>query len=328
MAMNPDELKKKLRGIVSVLFCPYTSHGELNLKGLQKNTEFLLDFALDGNKPMVIMTNGSTTECYANSIEEQKKVIKTVVDTVAGRLPVIAGVSQPGTKLTMEMARYAEEIGADCAMVLPPYYHHASREGLYRHYREIAGSIKIGVMVYNYADVSATLIPPDLMARLAEVDNIVACKDNATGFSDLAYKALMIDPKDMVLIAGQGEVQYIAAAAYGYKYRGFVSFIANFAPALSYEVYTAVQKKDFNKAFAAFRKQSPIWQFISKVEKKRESISVIPGCLRSSYSYMSVGKAAMELAGRYGGRLRLPMEDLTPAEKRELGKILKETGVL
>jgi 4-hydroxy-tetrahydrodipicolinate synthase len=328
MPINLDELKKRLKGMIPVQYCPYTKGGELDLEGLKENTEFLIDFATAGNKDVVIMTNGSTTECFANSIEEQKKVIKTVVDTVAGRLPVVAGVSQPGTKLTIELAKYAEEVGVDCAMVVPPYYHHASKEGMYRHYKEIADSIGIGVMVYNNADASATLIPLDLMARLAKIDNMVACKDNATSFADLAFKALTINPEDMVLIAGQGEVQYIGAAAYGFKYQGFVSFIGNFAPSLSYEVYTAVKRGNFKKAYEILRKQLPLWSLISKVERKRESISVIPACLRGSYAYMGVGKAAMDLVGLNGGPLRLPMEDLTAAERQGLKEVLKEIGVL
>lgn len=322
------EAGKKLEGVIPVLFCPYTANDELDLEGLKRNTEVLVNFTETGNKPMGILANGSTTECYANSIEEQKKVIQTVVNTVGGRLPVIAGVSQAGTKLTIELAKYAQEVGADFVLVLPPFYHHASKEGIYHHFKEIAATINIGVVVYNNPDVSATLMPPDFMLRLAELDNVVACKDNATSFSDLANKAFSIASEKMVLLAGQGEVQYLAAAAYGSKYRGLVSFIANFAPELSYAVYTAVLQQDFHQASQALAKQLPIWQFVSKVEKKRESISIIPPGLKTSYAYMSVGKAAMELVGLHGGPLRPPMEDLTSEEKKEVKNVLKEMGVI
>jgi len=271
---------QNLKGVVAVLFCPYTKQDKLDLKGLIKNTQFLLDFASEGHKPLVIMTNGSTTESYANTQEEQKQVIRTVTETVAGKVPVIAGVSQSGTKLTIELAKYAEKAGADYAMVAPPYYHHASQSGLFRHYQAVAGAIDIGVVVYNNAAVSATLMPPDFLFKLAEIKNIVACKDNSVTFSDLANKALTIIPDNMALLAGQGEMQYLAAASYGFKYRGFVSYIANFAPALSYAVYEAVQNKDFDRAFQELQKQAPLWQFVSKIEKKRESLSVIPGGLK------------------------------------------------
>jgi len=325
--MTLNALKKRLKGIVPVQFCPYTKEGEVDIEGLRENTKFLLDFVKDGNKDVVLMTNGSTTECYANSVEEQKRIIKTVVDTVAGKLPVVAGVSQPAPRLTIEMARYAEEVGVDCAMVVPPYYHHASKEGLYRYYQEVADAVNIGIMIYNNADVSGTLIPSDLIARLAKIDNIVATKDNSPNAADYAFNALMIDPEDMVLISGLGEIQYVGSAAYGFKYRGFVSFIGNFAPSLSYAVYEAVEEGDFKKAFETLRRELPLWRLLAKIESKRESISVFPEWLRAPFTYIGIGKAAMDLVGLRGGPVHLPMEDLTDGEKQELKEVLKEMGV-
>jgi 4-hydroxy-tetrahydrodipicolinate synthase len=209
VSMTLNELKKRLKGIIPVQYCPYTKNNELDVEGLKRNTQFLVDFAKSGNKDVVIMTNGSTTEFYANSIEEQKMVIKTVVDTVVGRIPVVAGVSQAGVERTIEMAKYAEEVGVDCALVVSPYYHVPTKEGLYRFFEEIVNAVGISIMVYNNADVSGALIPPDLMARLSKIDNIVATKDNATAAADYAFKALTIDPEDMILLTGLGEVQYI-----------------------------------------------------------------------------------------------------------------------
>jgi len=328
MAMTLDELKKRLKGIVPVQYCPYTKDKELNIEGLRENTQFLVDFAKDGNKDVVLMTNGSTTECYANSLEEQKTVIKTVVETVSGKIPVVAGVAQAGAERTIELAKYAEEVGADCAMMTPPYYHGASKEGMYQYSKAVAEAVNIGIMIYNNAAVSGTLIPPDLTARLAKIDNVIAVKDNATNAADYAFKALTIEPEDMILLNGLGEIHYVGSAAYGYKYRGFITFIGNFAPALSYVVYEAVEAGDFKKALEALRKQLPVLSLLAKFNKKRESISIIPECLRSNYMYMGVGKAAMDIAGLHGGPLRLPMEDLTDEEKQELKAALKEMGVI
>jgi len=328
MSMTLHELKKRLKGIVPVQYCPYTKEGELDVEGLKENTQFLVDFAQDGDKDVVVMTNGSTTEFYANSIEEQKKVIKTVVDTVDGKKPVIAGAMQAAAERTIEMVKYAEEAGVDCAMVVLPYYHAPSKEGMYRYYEAVANAVNIGIMIYNNADVSGTLIPPDLMARLAKIKNIIAVKDNATNAADYAFKALTIDPEDMVLLAGQGEVHYVGAAAYGLRYKGFVTSYANFAPPLSYAVYEAVKAGNFKEALEALRKLLPLVGLLSKFNKKRESISIIPECLRTNYMYMSIGKAAMDLVGLSGGSLRLPMEDLTDEEKQELKEALAEMGVI
>jgi len=328
MSMSLGDFKKKLKGIVPVQYCPYTKDKELDVEGLRANTKFIVDFAKDGNKDVVLMTNGSTTECYANSIEEQKMVMKTVVETVGGAVPVITGVSQAAAERTIELAKYAEEVGADCAMVVPPYYHTASKEGMYQYYKAVAKAINIGIMIYNNPDVSGTLISPDLMARLAKIDNIIALKDNATNAADYAFKALTINPEDLVMINGLGDIHYVGSAAYGSKYRGFVNFFGNFAPTLSYAVYEAVKEENFKKALEALRKQLPVWSLLTKFNKKRESISVIPECLRVNYMYMGLGKAAMDIVGLHGGPLRLPMEDLTDEERQELKAALKETGVI
>ena len=111
--------------------------------------------------------------------------------------------------------------------------------------------MNIGIVVYNNPDVSGTLIPPDLMVRLSRIDNIIAAKDNSPTAASYFWKAVSIDPEDMVLINGLGEVEYVAAAAYGLQYRGFVNFIGNFAPQLPYNVYKAVKADDFVQAMEA-----------------------------------------------------------------------------
>jgi len=326
--MSPDEFRKRCKGIVPVQYCPYTESGELDVEGLKENTEFLVEFAEKGNKDLVVMTNGSTTEFYANSIEEQKTVIKTVVETVDGRVPVVAGVSQAGTRETIKMAKYAEEVGADCAMVVLPYYHTPTKEGMYRHYKSVADSVKIAIMIYNNPAVSGALIDPWLMQRLSKIENIVALKDNTPNAAEYAWKVALIDPEDMVLLNGLGELHYVGSAAYGLRYQGFVTFIGNFAPSTSYDIYEAVSKGDFKKAMEALKRQLPIFALLSKFMKRREDTSIIPSILRTNYMYMSVGKACMDLVGLHGGPLRLPMEDLTDEEKEELKRVLEEAGII
>lgn len=326
--MDLEEFKKQCKGLIPVQYCPYTEGMELDLEGLRENTEFLVNFAEEEDRDVVIMTNGSTTEFYANTIEEQKKVIDTVVDTVDGRVPVIAGASEAGAIKTIKMVKYVEQSGADCAMVVLPYYHIPTKRGMYRYYEKVAEAVDIGIMVYNNPNVSGCLIPPDLMAKLAKIDNIVAVKDNTTNAAEYAQKALTIDPEDMVLINGLGELHYAGSAAYKHQYKGFVSFVGNFAPSFSYRIYEAVKNKNFTKAGQALNQQLPLWNFVGKLMKKRESLSIIPKCLRTNLMYMGVGKAALDLVGLNGGPVRLPCDTLTREEKQELKSILQDIGPL
>jgi len=327
--MNPEEFKKKCRGIIPVQFCPYTSSGNIDTEGLRENTEFLVEFAEKGSRDLVIMTNGSTTEFYANSVEEQKEVIKIVVDTVDGKVPVIAGASHSGTREAIKMAKYVEEVGADCVIIVPPYYHTPTKEGLFKHYKSIADSVKIAVMVYNNPAVSGLMIDPELTQRLSKIENIVALKDNSPNAGDYAWKAALIDPKDMVLLNGLGELHYFGSAAGGLHYRGFVTFIGNFAPSISYKIYETVSSGKFDKARKVFREKIlPIYRLVGKFMKRREDASIIPSVLRTNYMYMSVGKACMDLVGLHDGPLRQPLEDLTEEEKEEVKRTLEEIGVI
>jgi 4-hydroxy-tetrahydrodipicolinate synthase len=329
--MEPDEFREKCKGIVPVQYCPYTKDcASIDLKALERNTQFLVDFAKNGTKDVIILTNGSTTEFYANSMEEQRSVIKTVVETVDGSIPVIVGVSQAGTKEAIKMAKYAEEVGADCAMVTLPYYHTPFKEGLYQHYKAIADSINIAIMIYNNPDVSGAIIDPELMARLSKIDNIVALKDNTPITGEFFFKTLLIEPDDMALLNGMGEIAYLGSAAYGFRYKGFITFIGNFAPQLSYELYESVEReRDFVKAEEVLKKLAPIWGLVTKFSAKRPTPSLIPGGYKTPYAYMDLGKAAMDLIpGLYGGPIRLPLQDTTDDEKGELKEALKKVGLL
>jgi len=332
MPLEPQEFRKRCRGILPVQFCPYTEdRGAINVEALRSNTEFLVDFTLEGNRDLIIMTNGSTTEFYANSIEEQKTVIKTVVETVDGRVPVIAGVSQAGTRETIKMAKYAEEVGADCVMVVTPYYHTPFAEGMYQHYKSIAEAVKIAVIIYNNPAVSAAMIDPQLTARLAEMENIVAIKDNSPLAVEWFMKAKLIDEEKMALCIGTGEINYVAAAAFGFRYKGFITALANYAPQISYSVYEAVEKdRDFEKAYNILvERVAPLVEFMARCIARRRKTSILPYGFGGAYIYQAVGKAAMDLIpDLYGGPCRLPMEELTEEEKRELEEVLRKIGIL
>jgi len=330
VVMKPEEFRKRCRGIIPVQFCPYTSNcARIDLDALKRNTRFLVDFAREGNKDMLIMTNGSTTEFYANSIEEQQSVIETVVDAVSGAVPVIAGVSQAGTEQTIRMARYAQEVGADCVMAALPYYHTPFREGAYHHFRAVAEAVNIGVMIYNNPDVAGAVIDSELVARLSRIDNIVALKDNTPIAGEFFFKTLLVESEDMAFLNGMGEIGYVASAAYGFRYRGFITFIANFAPQLSYELYQTIEKeRDFIKGQEILRKLAPFWSLLIKFSAKRQSLSLIPGGYQAPYAYMDLGKAAMDLMGLYGGPIRLPLEDTTDEEKKELKQVLKRMELI
>jgi len=324
--MTPSELKSVLRGVLPVQLIPFTAQGEIDVKGLEENTRFLVDFAQgEGGRDIVILTNGSTSECYALSAQQEKTIIRTVVEASAG-VPVIAGVSEPGTELTVESARYAEQVGAAGLMVMPPYYHYPTREGLYRHYEQITKSVQIGIMVYNNPVVSGSWVPADLMKQIAELPEVVAIKENTTSIVQYYDMVRSFGPDELNLICGLGEKEYVAEAAY--RCDGLVSVIANFAPEWSYQVYEAGRNKDFSQANKLLAKVEPYYNVLASVNRSHPYATIMPDTSQENYAYQAVAKSAMDLVGLHGGSVKLPMIDLTGEEILELKAALEEIGLI
>lgn len=326
MGMKPEELKEKMKGILIVLMTPFTEKDELDEEGLRENIDFILDKCR--NKDVIIISTGSTGECYALTDDEWKKTVKITVEEVNGAFPVVVGTMKEATKLTIERSKYAQEVGADGVMIVPPYYHLPSTEGLYNHYKKIAESINIGVTIYNNPVVSKVWIDPKLMKKLSKIENIIACKENTGDLAKYYSMTQNVDSKDMVFVTGRGELYYSYAVMHGC--RGFITSIANFAPELDLELYDAGSKLDVLRIRSAIKKLEPIMNLRSKYSERLKIPHIMSAHLGidSLSIYQAILKEAMNLVGLRGGKVRLPMDNLNNEEIKELKQVLKETGVL
>jgi len=327
MSLSPKQLKEGMRGILHLVMTPFDENEEIDEKALREGVRYVVD-KLKGEDAVFIPT-GSTGEFYAMTDEECRKVAKIVVEEVNGAFPVVVGTGRAGTKPAIKMSRFAQEIGADGVMIVLPYYHLVTEEGIYRHYKKIAENIDIGIMIYNNPVTSKLYISPDLMARLSKIDNIIADKENTPKAVTYYWMQKIIDPEDMVIVCGLGQLMYPFEALFGCP--GYVTELANFAPDIATELYKATMQKDFNKLTELVDKIAPYHEFIAKIAQKR---GVLPTVLSPHIAidelpfYQSVCKEAMNLIGLPGGRVRDPMENITSQEKDELKGILKDLGVL
>ena len=327
MSMEPKELKDKIKGIIHLVVSPFDKNGQLDEKMLRKSLNFTIN-ALKG-QDAVFLTTGSTAEFYAMTDDECKKAIAVAVEEVAGKFPVIAGTGRPGTKLTIEMSQSAQNLGADGVLVVSPYYQPATKEGLFRHFKEVAENIDIGIMIYNNPVTSKLWIPPELMARLSKIENIIADKENKTNAVAYYWMQKAVDPKDMVIICGIGQLMYTFYALYGCP--GFVTEFANFAPDIAISFYEAAQQRDFDKLTQLADKIAPYQQFLVELARKRSAIPTVLSPYISSGElvlYQTVIKEAMSLVGLPSGAVREPMENLTAGEKEQLRKVLTDMGIL
>lgn len=324
MALTPEVMRERIKAVVIVQATPLNQDGSLDLEGLKANTRFLLEKC--AGKRFVLVPTGSTGEAYALSDKERLTVIETVIDTVAGRMPVIAGTAAAGTGLTIELSQAAEKAGADGVQVVLPYYHVPSEEGLVSHFLKLANALRIGVVIYNNPAVSKLWMPPHLMARCAEHPNIIADKENTSDVT--LFKAMRdaIDPAKMSVLCGLGDLQFAYTAALGCS--GFVSSTANFAPELSIELLDAADACNFARIREIIARTGKVYEFAGVCARNRgRDPWILPG-YTSGHIYVGVLKAAMDILGLAGGPVRGPGDDLTAAERQQLKGILRDIGLL
>lgn len=322
--MQLSDLKKAMKGVFVVQITPFNKDGSLDLEGMRANTHWLVE-RMSG-KDFALVPLGSTGEFYAMSDDECKAVIKMVVEEVNGRLPVIAGTARAGTQETIKMCQYAQSVGADGVQVVLPYYHIPEEEGMYQHYRQVAESVNIGVMLYNNPGVSSSWVKPALMAKLSKIPNFIAVKESTPSILSYYRMQKTVDPKDTAILCGPGEQMFSFEAVYGCT--GFVTYVANFAPELSYLIYEAAVARDFNKLAKLVNSMAPLFSFMAKVSISHGPDTAARGSEAEPVMFISATKAAMDILGLRGGEVRLPLTGINEEEKAELSGILKAMNIL
>lgn len=323
--LKPQELRERLKSMTVIVMTPFDENDEIDYAGLNKNVEGLVA-ALKG-KDASLVASGSNSEFYALTDEERRKVIETVVDTTNGALPVIAGTAEAGTKLAVQWSKFAQEAGADGVMVVAPYYHVPSEEGMYAHFARIAEAIDIGVMVYNNPQVTGSWINPKLMARIADIDNVVGDKETTTIVQNQLAMLKAIDPNKMTISCGAGELMFSYMSLAGSP--GFVATpMGNFAPKFFYGFLEASREKDFRRMQDLVNKVELLIRLVGKLTAAHGHTGAHASPFTGGHWSIPVTKAGMNLAGMVGGRVRLPLVDLNEAEYAELKSIMQKMGVL
>ena len=321
MALSPDQMRERMKAVAIVLATPFQRDGSLDLEGLKTNTRFLLQ-ACKGRRAVLVPT-GSTGEAYALSDAERLQVIETVLESANGQLPVVAGTAKASTELTIELSRAAEHAGADGVQVVLPYYHVPSDDGLCRHFLRLGDALGIGVMIYNNPLVSKLWMAPHLVARCAEHPNIVADKESTLDVAQ--YKAVRdaVDPSKMTVLCGPGDLHFACEAALGCP--GFVSWTANFAPALSLDLLDAADACDFVRVREIIAKVGRFYNFVGVCARNRGRDPWQLSAYTAGHIYVGILKAALEIIGLAGGPVRGPGDDLTPVERSQLRELIDNT---
>jgi 4-hydroxy-tetrahydrodipicolinate synthase len=234
------EARKKLRGSICPVVTPFTEDGAIDEKAFKELVNWQIECGSHG-----ISVTGTSGEPSSLTIEERKRVMDLAKETIAGRVIFTPGTGSTNHDETMELTKYAEEIGADAAMVIVPYYNKPNQEALYQHFKTVADSVEIPIIIYNIPGRSAVNMEVSTMKRLVEdCPNIIGVKESNKDFEHV-NRVLLNCGRDFLLFSGIELLCYPMLAIGG---AGFISATANVEPVKVAELYNAWAAGDVAKA--------------------------------------------------------------------------------
>ena len=294
--------KMSFSGIIPAMLTPFTRSGDLDLAGLKKNVDFLIESGVSQ-----IMCLGSTGEAATLSREECVKVTEATVKAANGKVPVMAGTGATSTREVIERSKEAKNAGADSVMIVTPFYEIPNQEGLYKHYASIADAVDIPICLYNIPPHTQVEIAPETLEKLAEIDNIAALKDSSGNLSYFAEVLRRVGDKMAILTGGDD----ITLPCFALGCHGAILALANIAPRMVVDLFQAIQQKEREKSLDIFFKLLPISRAISVPQ-----------------NFPAPVKEAVNMLGRPAGPARSPIVPLGNAEKAEIKKTLQYAGLL
>lgn len=290
------------KGAGVAIVTPMKENGEVNYEKFAEMIEFQIANGTDA-----IIVCGTTGESSTLTHEEHLDVIKYCTEKVAGRIPVVAGTGSNCTETAVYLSGEAEKYGVDGLLLVSPYYNKATQNGLYTHFKTIAESVKLPIILYNVPSRTGCNILPDTVIRLChDVENIVGVKEASGNLSQIAR--LAAKAKGTVDIYSGNDDQIVPILSLGGK--GVISVLSNVAPKETHEICAKYFEGD--------------------VEGSRDlQLRAMDLCdvLFCEVNPIPV-KKALNLMGMEAGSLRLPLTEMEEANAAKLEKAMREFGIL
>jgi 4-hydroxy-tetrahydrodipicolinate synthase len=291
----------KLHGIIPPVVTPMTADQEIDLPGLRKHIDLMLARGVHG-----IFVLGTTGEFYALDDREKQQVIAAAVEHCRGRSPVYAGTGAETTREVVRLTRLAEKEGASGVSVITPYFLKPNQSELADHFRRVAESTALPVVLYNNpATCGGLSIEPDTVARLAEIPNIIGIKDSSGDLQN-TIEIIRSTPRETFAVLNGRDTLILAALEFGAQ--GAIPASCNIAPDLCVGIYESFVKGDTVAAKA----------FQSRLHPIRMAMALGTG--------NGAIKEAMALLGRPAGPNRSPIAPLSDEKRQKLRQILERSA--
>jgi len=289
------------KGSIVAIVTPF-KNGKVDESKLKELVEFQIKNGTNGIVPC-----GTTGESPTLSHEEHGRVVEVCVEAANGRVPVIAGAGSNSTSEAIRMVQHAAKVGANGVLVVTPYYNKPTQEGLYQHFKAVAASSELPVVLYNIEGRAARNIETPTVARLAkDCKNIIAVKEASGSLSQMQAVRLAC-PEDFVLLSGDDALTLPLLSIGG---KGIISVVANIVPKDVAELVKAFEKGNLEEAQKIHFKLLPL------VKAMFIETNPVPV------------KEAMEILGLCPAEVRLPMYKMSDDNKKLLKSALKDYGLV
>jgi 4-hydroxy-tetrahydrodipicolinate synthase len=277
----------KFRGVYAVTLTPFNRDESVDEDGVREHANWLVEQGVHG-----IICTGSTGEAASLSEQERKRVVEITIDAVRRRVPVLVGSGANSTRDTIMYSRHAEEAGADGLMVIHPFYCMPNERELFEHYKRLARSVLIPIMIYNNPVTSGIDMKPELLARFAEFENIQYIKDATDDIKRVGQVKRLCGDR-ISFFVGCDNIMF---ECWLMGAEGWVSGMANILPRQCVKLWNLTIQGEIDKARKLYYRMLPLGDMLD-----------------SEGLFIQYLKAGSELLGRPLGKPRRPL--LPPTTK-------------
>lgn len=295
----------KLEGTTVAMVTPFTREDKVDEEGMRENMNYLLERGVNG-----LLAAGTTGESATITHQEQKKMMEILVDEVKGKAAAVAGAGSNSSKEALDLVKYAEDIGADYALVITPYYNKPQQHGLYEHYKMLSESVDIPMIVYNVPSRTGTDIDVETIGQVAQLDNIVAIKEanpDLDKVSQTIHKLKSLDVDDFLILSGNDNLT-LPMISQGCN--GVISVVGNVDPARMSEMVKKAIEGDFQRA------KDLHYELYDLMKVLFIESNPVPA------------KEALNMMGRPAGHVRMPLVPLREESQEKLRKVLLDLQLI
>lgn len=287
--------------VITAMVTPFKDDLTVDYKGARDLAKYLVN---NGSDALLVL--GTTGEVPTLSATEKEKLLETIIDAVGNEVPIIAGTGSYSTKESIAFSKQAEKLGVDGVMLVTPYYNKPPQKGLHKHFKLIAKSIDLPVILYNVPSRTGRNLEPETIAGLAKIDNIVAVKE-ASGSLEQAIKIRRLTSEEFKIYSGDDSLILPILSVGG---SGVISVASHL---VGNQIKEMISLFKAGKVKEAANKNTGLYELVNTCFSTTNPIPI---------------KAALNLIGQRVGGLRPPLVGLADELKIDLKEVLKEYDLL